>query len=305
MPQVVAEECERKLRERAAGKVRSVRDSLGWLARFYGRVNGWEPPSDGEIDERVKSVAGGEAFDAVVVEEERGVRRRAKERHDAERPPSHVKHSLEDCRIWEQCLELLQCHDVIFVSRDSDFRGHRHPTELHPQLREEADALAGGGRLTFHRDMDSLLSDLRAEIPPLPAEKVFSFVYDAIVEDATELETNSGGFTPTMTGTVEQKFFTTDQADTVEVRLKVCDQWEGAKRRETLPFRLSGTCRYHLSDGELCDLSVANLGLYETLPDGSERAVRGSVVNLSMSAYAGVRPIIPEPVPLSAGTDAG
>lgn len=303
MPQVVAEECERKLRQRVVGKATVVRDSLGWLARFFGSVNGWAPPPDGEIDQRVKAAARGEGMNAVVVEERPAVRRRAEERHHAERPPSHVKDSLQDCRIWEQCVELLRRHDVIFVSRDSDFRGHRHPAKLHPQLREEVEALAGGGRLTFHPDMDSLLSGLRAVIPPLPAEKVFSFVYDAICEDATELETNSGGCRPTMIGTVVQKFFTTDQADTVEVRLKVYDQWKGGKRRGQLSFRLSGTCRYRLSDRELCDLSVANLGLYETLPDGSERAIRGSVVNLSMSAYAGVPPIVPEPEPLRAGTD--
>ena len=150
--------------------------------------------------------------------------------------------------------------------------------------------------------MESLLSGLRAEIPKLPATEVLAFVYDAIGEALAELETNSGGFQPTLEGTVEQQLFTTDSADVVEVRLKVDDPWRLGEREETLPFRLSGTCRYRLTEHELCDLAVANLGLYETQADGSERAVKGSVVNLSATFYVGARPITPEPVEIRSET---
>ena len=236
VPEVVAEECERHLSKLATGKVESVHAALGCLARLCGGVNGWTPPQDADIAERVKALACGEGFDAVVLKDTPALRQRAEERCRAERPPSHRKNSLQDCRIWEQCLDLLRERDVIFGRDDGDFRARRQPERLHPQLRAEADAARGGG-LTFHISMSSLLSDLRAEMPRLATEKVFAFVYSAIVEETRELEANSG-YRPTSAGTVEQQFFTTDRPEVVEVRLKVKDKWERAASEETLEFRL-------------------------------------------------------------------
>lgn len=301
VPDVVVEECDQNLSKRANGKVKSVQDSLRWLGRFCGQVNGWNPPEPSEMAERQMAVARGEAFNAVVISETSALRQRAEERRRAQRPPSHKRDSLGDCRVWEQCLELLGRGDVILVSGDGDFCGHGHPGRLHPQLRDEAEAVSGGN-LIFHSDMASLLAGLRAEIPRLPEEDVLAFVYDTIGAEVAELEANSGGFRPTREGTVEQQLFTTDSANVVEVRLKVNDLWRLDDTEQTLPFRLSGTCRYRLADYELCDLKVANIGLYETQPDGSERAVKGSAVFLSASLYAGARPIRPDPAEVRSET---
>ena len=301
IPEVVVKECERHLEERATGKVKSVHAALSWLARFCGEVSGWKPPRNVEIAERVQAAARGEAFDAVVITETPALRQRAERRLCAERAPSHKRDGLQDCRIWEQCLELLRDHDVILVSNDGDFSGRRQPKELHPQLRAEADAM-GRNHLTFHPGMDSLLSDLKAEVPQPATETVLAFVYDAISEEARELEANSG-CRPVSVGTVEQQLYTTDRAGVVEVRLKVTDEWKSAESEETLAFRLTGSCRYGLADGKLADLLVTNMGLYMKQPDGSERAVKGSYVNLSASVYAGARPIKPEPVIIETTTE--
>ena len=125
VPQVVVEECERHLRKRADEKKRGVLSSLGWLARFCGSVNGWTPPTEVDIAERSRALSRGETFDAVVLEDTPTLTQRADERVRAERPPSHRRVSLNDCRIWEHCLELLKEHNVILVSKDADFRGHR------------------------------------------------------------------------------------------------------------------------------------------------------------------------------------
>ena len=302
VPQVVSEECERRLGELARGKVNSVHAALGWLSRLCGSVNGWTPPKNVDIAERVKALASGEAFEAVVLTETAALRQRAEERCNTERPPSHRQSSLRDCKIWEQCLDLLRERDVIFVSDDRDFRGHRRPEQLHPQLRAEAGRMLGG-RLTFHVGMTSLLSDLRAEMPQLSAEKVLAFVYETIAEEARELKANSG-CEPTSTGTVEQQMFTTDQAEVVEVRLNVKDRWGSAESNETLEFRLSGSCQYRLSDSELCDLSASRVGLYMLQSDGSKRAVKGSRVSVSaLPIYLGAPPIKPEPVVIEPPTN--
>ena len=240
VPQVVAEECKRNLGKRVEAQVQAVQDTLSWLARFCGGVNGWTPPRQADIVERVKAAAHGEAFGAVVIAEAPKIKRLAEQRRRAERPPSHKRDSLQDCRIWEQCLELLRDHDVIFVSDDGDFHGRGHSGELHPQLRAEADA-AGPGRLTFHPTMDSLLSELSAEVPELPVQKVFAFVYQAIAEDAAELMMNSAGWRPTCGGTIEQQLFTTDRADIVEVRLKIYGRALKARKVLRLDCRVLAT----------------------------------------------------------------
>ena len=296
VPQVVVEESERHLREHAVGKVKKVQEYLGWLSRFCGGVKGWTPPQDDEIADRVRDLSRGKALGAVVLAETPRLNQLARERRRAQRPPSHKRDSLRDCLIWEHCLELLENHDVIFVSADKDFWRHGQPVELHPQLRSEADAVANGA-LTFHRGMESLMSDVRVEVRHVPSEKVFDFVYSTMAEEARELEANSGGWRPTASGTLEQQMFSTDDADLVEVRLKVKDEWRRGDKEDALEFRLSGSCEYRLSDSKLGDLSVTNLGLYIPQPDGTQRAVKGSYVSVSANpVYLGTPPMMPDPV---------
>ena len=297
VPQVVVEECEKNLRQRVVGKVKSVQAGLGWLSRFCGGVNGWTPPQDDDIANRIHDLSRGRAFEAVVLADTPRLKRLAEERHRVQRPPSHKKDSLQDCLIWEHCLELLKSHDVIFVSDDEDFRGHGQSKELHPQLRSEADAVADG-TLTFHRGMEPLMSELRVEVRHLPSEIVFAFVYEAIADEARELEANSGGWRPTVSGSLEQQMFTTDDADLVEVRLKVKDQWRRGDKEHVLEFRLSGSCQCRLSDGKLSDLSVKNCGLYTTQADGTQRPVSGPYANAAVDFRGGAPPMRPDPVPI-------
>ena len=300
VPEVVAEECERHLTQRAQGKRKRIEGELKWLGRFCGEVNGWLGPSDETIQERARALARAEHLGAVVVRETLGVRRRADLRHQAERPPSHKRSARSDCRIWEQCLELLaRCH-VVFVSRDADFRGHRHEDPLHPTLRAEADEVAEDRSLTFHRSMDSLLSELRSEIQPIPDTVIFAFIYESIATTIEELESNSGCH-PKRVGKVKQTPLTTDRAEVIEVRLAIQDTWESADQTETMDFRLSGSCQYRLADGTLSDLTPRDVRLLTQLPDGSTRAVKGSYVSLSGHMYVGAPPIRPEPEVLGTG----
>ena len=299
VPEVVAEECERKLTDHAAGKRKRIEENLQWLGRFCGGVNGWLGPDDETIAERSKALARAEHLGAVVVPETREVRLRAEWRHQAEKPPSHKRSELADCRIWEQCLDLLtRCH-VVFVSRDGDFRGHREQDSLHPTLRAEAEEVAEDRSLTFHRTMESLLSELESEIQPLPANMVFAFVYESIASVIEELESNSGCH-PKELGQVKQTLLTTNQASVIEIRLEIADRWESADKTKTMDFRLSGSCRYHLAEEKLYDLTPANVTLLTQQHDGSVRAVKGSFVRLRGQMYAGARPIQPEPDELGA-----
>ena len=291
VPEVVSVECERNLATIAKGKKRKIEEHLEWLGRFCGRVSGWQAPSDHAIEKRAKVLANANHLGAIVLPETETVRARAELRNRAERPPSHRRPGLSDCKVWEQCLDLLVEHDVVFVSGDEDFCGHDRQ-ELHPQLQAETDELGKGRNLTFHSNMESLLAELRSEKPSIPKDAVLTFVYEAIAADIQELELNSG-CRPKATGDVKQTLLTTDQADVIEVRLEVNDPWESPDGTHGCDFRLRGSCHYQLADQRLCDLTVSSVNLLTNQSDGSVRAVKGSYTNLEAHFYAGAQPIEP------------
>ena len=294
VPKVVAEECERHLTKRAREKRQRIEGDLQWLARFLGKVNGWKGPSDETISERAKVVGRPGDLGTVIVPETPEVQRCAELRNQARRPPSHNKPQPVDCIIWEQCLDLLARHHIVFVSADGDFRSHRESDRLHPALRAEADEVAGNRRLTFHRTMESLLSELRSEIQPIPNNVVFAFVYESNTSVIEELKSNSGCH-PKGVGEVKQTLLTTDRAKVIEVRLEIEDIWESTDKAETMEFSLSGSCHYRLAEKKLCNLTPSRMTLLHQQPDGSVHAVKGSFVNISGLAYAGAPLIQPEP----------
>ena len=226
VPKAAMEEYERNLIKKVQGKIGNIENNLQWLARVWGRVNGWNAPTKDEITQRAKTLARAAHLKGIVLPETEPLRARAAERDQAQRPPSHRRASLGDCKIWEQCLELLRDHDVVFVARDGDFRSARNPNEekLHPQLQAEADALRAGRALTFHCRMESLLGELKHEVPSIPKEQVLAFVYEAISRVMEELQANSG-YRANNDGNVDLHFLTTDDADIVEVRLEITNEW--------------------------------------------------------------------------------
>ena len=297
VPESAVEEYGRNLIKKAMGKIATIKNDLEWLGRVCNRVSGWNAPTEEQINEHAKSLAKADHLKAIVLPETEALRERAAARNQAERPPSHRRPGLVDCKIWEQCLELLNNHDVVFVAKDGDFRSGRNQVEakLHPQLRAEAAESAGEGRkLRFHTKMESLLSELKREIPPIPTEQVIAFIYEAIAEDVQELESSSG-YRPKRVGQVSQTFLTTNRADTIEVRLEMEDQWENPKDGKTTDFHVSGSCHYQLAERRLRDLKVSVITRLITDPDGSIRTAKGHYLNLEPIFLWGPPPIQPEP----------
>ena len=295
VPEVVAEECERTLLDITNGKIRKVNDTLTWLGRFFGRVNGWTAPGDHVIVERAKALATAQHLRAVLLRETETVRHRAESRTRLQKPPSHRHSQPRDARIWEQCLELLSSHDVVFVARDNDFRGHGDTGELHPQLRAEAEAVGAGRKLTFYPNIDLLLLELKREVPAIPNDTVRKFVHSAAATDIDDLSANSS-YWPMRLDDVSLTFLSTDQADIIEVRLELNETWKHSGDGTIATFYLRASCHYQLEDHQLQDLSIKNLRLLVPQPDGSVRAARGSYVRASAGTlYAGTAPVGPKP----------
>ena len=291
VPQAAAEEYERHLVKRAKGKIARIQKELEWLAQFCDGVSGWSAPGDDVIEDRAKTLAMGDRFGAVFLPESDDGRVRARHRNMAERPPAHLKTGLGDCRIWEQCLELLPDHNVVLVAADKDFRSRCEEKSLHPQLRAEAEEAGAGQSLTYYSDIESLLHELKSEISQIPDEAIFEFIYEASGETIQELQSNSG-CRPTATGTIRQTRLATEVRDVIEVRLEVEDRWESPGGGTSMRFELSGSCRYHLGSERLADLTTDIVHLLMTEPDGSVRAVKGSyAIGRPQPLYLGVAPI--------------
>lgn len=304
VPQVVVQECERHLQSRAAGKVESVRKSLEWLSHFLGRVGGWTPPEQEALLKKTEALSRGEAFQTVILQPTPELQQRAEVRDRLELPPGHKKHSLNDCLIWEHCMDLLKDHDVILVSGNTqDFCGHQRSDELHPQLRREAEDACR--RLTFYTGVPSLLSELSADIEPPTDQELLEFLYEeAAVEAVMKLKENSG-CQPTFVGPVHHELFTTDQNKVVEVRVRLNDMWESNDGRTRLEFSYSGKCLYRLSDRKLCEPRNDVLRLTETLPGGTKRSIKGSYAYARLGTiYAGPAPIEAKSVNLGTATGA-
>lgn len=293
VPHVAAEECKRHLVDRAINQKAHIQGNLAWLGRFLGRVGGWAAPSDETIGERAQELAVAADLGAVMLPETDSLLEQAKLRDGRQLPPSHLRSGLPDCKIWEHCLELLTRHNVVFVSKDKDFRGHSGSAELHPHLQAEAHEVGSGRRLTFHQNIESLLNELRSEIPRIPKETIFAFVYDALAMELRDMEAESG-YLPMAKGSVRQTLLTTNDAKVIEVRLEIQDTWERLDCA-TAEFLLSGSCHYHLDSDNLTDLNASSVSLLETQPDGSARAVKGSYVSFSANISAGPPPVEPGP----------
>ena len=162
--------------------------------------------------------------------------------------------------------------------------------------------------LTFHSSMCSLLSDLRANITPPSDAEVLKFLYEqAAVENVAQMRENSD-CRPRCAGPVQLvqlEMYTTDKDDVVELRLHVVDRWDGSGIATSQEFRYSGKCLYGLGDGHLSEPRTESVTLVETLPDGSERAVKGSAVYVAVTGrLLGAAPVRARPARVEAATGA-
>ena len=147
--EIVAQECRDKLAKRAKGMRDRAQDQMRMLANFMGRVNGWTAPSDEAIEQRSIELSIAKHLRASVWPTSPESNRRAMERLRYERPPSHRNKKLNDCIIWEHCLDILRTKDVIFVSEDTDFRNIGKDS-IHSDLLREAESVPNRSFRFFH-----------------------------------------------------------------------------------------------------------------------------------------------------------
>ena len=287
--EIVAKECRDKLAKRAKGMRDRAQDQMRMLANFMGRVSGWTAPSDEAIEQRSIELSIAKHLRASVWPTSPESNRRAMERLRCERPPSHRNKKLNDCIIWEHCLDILRTKDVTFVSEDTDFRNIGKDS-IHSDLLREAESVPNRSFRFFH-NVESLLDEIKCKIDTVPTDDMFRFIYDEITTRRLELE-QSSGCGPSGTGVVQQTALATGRRELVELRLDVQDTWANDDGSKICSFRLRGSCLLDLFDRRPFELTPSLVRLTAKDSDGSVRSVKGSVVALSGTLHAGAAPIV-------------
>ena len=287
--EVVAQECREKLAKKAKAMRDRAQEQMRMLANFMGSVSGWTAPSDEAIEQRAIELSIADHLRASVWPTSSESEKRAKARLRYERPPSHRNKKLNDCVIWEHCLDILRNQDLIFVSEDLDFRNIGKDA-IHPDLLREAKSVSNLA-FTFFHDIESLLDEIKCKIDPVPTDDMFRFIYDEITTDRLVLEQRSDCI-PDRIGVVKQTALATSQREIVEVRLDVEDTWANDDRSRICNFRLQGSCLLDLFDRRPFELTPSRVDLTTKDQDGKVRAVKGSFVAASGTLHGGAPPIV-------------
>ena len=290
VPEVVQTEAARHLAERMRGQALAGRKAHEQLVRMFGQLSEWRIPSDEEIAEQAERLARGVDVPADRIELQPDTALRGTRRCLARRAPAHRKErAFVDCLIWEEVMNVLDRHELCFVTNDNGFFDEVGTNQLHGALEEEAEARAHA--LRVERDLDAILDEFRSEFT-IDTEVLLDFVNSRGA--AIKATAESMGFTAKGPPDVSYKAFATENAREVEVRFTSVQPFADTSERgwSTDGLRIEAQGLYGTETGRLEDVSMDREELIYVDDGGNRKAVPGSTVyGRAGPIYAGTRPI--------------
>ena len=290
VPEVVQAEAARHLAWRMRSEAAAARNAHERLVRILGTLSEWQIPSDEEITAHADRLARGKDVPAEYVALQPDTALRGARRCIAQRAPAHRKRAFVDCLIWEEVMNLLDSHDLCFVTNDGDFfddnaRSHK----LRRSLEEEAAARTYA--LRVERDLGPILDEFRREYT-IDTQILLDFVNSrgAALTQAAE----SLGFAAEGPPTVSYKAFATESAGEVEVRFTSVQPFGDTTERgwSTDGLRIEARGLYKTRTGTLEEVSMDLERLTYVDDGGNRRAVPGSTIYARLDPiYLGTRPI--------------
>ena len=291
VPEVVQAEAARHLASLMRTEAAAGRKTHERLVRMFGRLSEWRIPSDEEVAEHADRLARGLDVPADYIELQPDTALRGVRRCLARRAPAHgTKRAFMDCLIWEEVMNVLNSHDLCFVTNDGGFfDDNGSSTKLHRALAKEAEARAHD--LRVERDLDALLHEFRSEFT-IDTGVLLDFVNDrgAAIKRTAE----SMGFAAKKPPEVSYKAFATENAGEVEVRFTSVQPFGDTTARG---WSTDGLCieargLYRTQTGKLEEVSMDRESLRYVDDAGNRRSVPGSTVYARADPiYIGARPI--------------
>ena len=291
VPEVVQAEAARHLADLMRTEAATGRKAHERLVRMFGRLSEWRIPSDEEVVAQADRLTSGLDVPADYIELQPDTALRGARRCLSRRAPGHrAKRAFMDCLIWEEVLNVLDSHDLCFVTNDGGFFDDDvGSTKLHHALEEEATARAHD--LRVERDLDALLDEFRSEFT-IDTSVLLEFVNEqgAAIKRTAE----SMGFTATGPPKVDYKAFATENAGEVEVRFKSVQPFGDTTERgwSTDGLRIEARGLYKTRTGTLEEVSMDLERLTYVDDAGNRRSVPGSTVYARLDPiYLGTKPI--------------
>ena len=294
VPEVVQAEVAYHLTDRMRTGAAAGRKAHEQLVRILGTLSEWRIPSDEELAEHADRLARGKDVPADYVELRADTALRGAKRCLARRPPAHraterASRGFGDCLVWEEVMNLLDDHNLCFVTNDADFFDSDGSNKLHRVLEEEAKGKAHV--LQVERGLDAILKEFRTQFS-INTEVLLECINSrgAVIRAAAE----SMGFSAKGPPEVTYDAFATENAGEVEVRFASIQPFMDTSDRGWHPegLRIEGRGIYGTKTGRLEDVSMDLERLAYVDDGGNRKSVPGSTVYARFDPiYLGTRPI--------------
>ena len=294
VPEVVQAEVAHHLSDRMRTSAAAGRKAHEQLVRMLGTLAEWRIPSDEEVAQHADRLARGKDVPADYVELQADTALRGAKRCPARRPPAHraterAGRGFADCLIWEEVLNVLDGHDLCFVTNDGDFFDDDGSDKLHGILKEEAEGMAHA--LQIERGLDAILKEFRTQFS-IDTEVLLNCVSSrgAVIRATAE----SIGFEAKGPPEVRYEAYATENAREVEVRFTSVQPFADTSERgwRTDGLRIEGKGIYETKTGRLEDVSMDLERLTYVDGEGNQKSVPGSTVYARLDPlYLGTRPI--------------
>ena len=279
LPEVIQAETEYHLVERMLPHVKKARRAHEQLLPLFAKLQEWSIPSDDAVAKRAAKLARGIDLPVDYLELQPDTALRAARRCIFRRAPAErAERAFKDCVIWEEVLNVLDSHDLSFVTNDDGFyASEKSSANLHPSL--EREAMDKRGNLAIVRGLEWLLKPFREEYEA-PSVVVMAFVQ--LQATSLKLAAESMGFEAASIPQVSVQAFATETPGTVEVRFESVQPYAdtGEPPRPTQGLRIRGRGLYSDREDKLRDVALDHERLIYTDFDGVQKAVPGSVIYL-------------------------
>lgn len=268
LPEVIRLEVERHLRIDILAMRKTIRTEHDRLLGLFDTLKEVVLPTDEEVEALVSKTLSQPGFDLFDVPfGERSAKASFLRTVDKIRP-SHKSQQFKDGVIWEDCKQLAECDEVVFVTNDLAFYEDDNLKKgLARVLAEEAQHCRNPLRVL--PGLSDLMEQLRIPIT-IEERDLADAVWNEFREYVDRLLSDSG-FARSSDWTMQKSTFATDNPDTLYIEFGLhsgCED-ETSEGRTDAVLRIEGDGLYHVGSRTFTDLRPREMSVSFSTPGGA------------------------------------
>lgn len=274
LPEIVRLEVERHLRIDVLTMRERIQTDHNRLLGLFETLKEVVLPTDAEVEKLVLKAFIHPGFDLLEVPFSERSARASFLRTIEKVPPSHKSQQFKDGVLWEDCKQLADSEEVVFVTDDrAFFEGEDVRKGLARVLKEEAAQCRHSLRVV--PSLSDLMSELR--IPIAIADQDLALAVSHEFREHVDRLLSHTGFACSRDWTVEKAMFATEDPDSLYIEFGLISECEdeSSERRTRAILRIEGDGTYHLGNRIFSNLHPRELVVSFSTPEG-ERERRSS-----------------------------